>query len=73
MSAEQRIWIKSPLFVFAPDQSQPVTGLVINKGKIETLLFNHDAPESPCDEVFDFALIDYQTGDRLRLVGGKNK
>lgn len=53
MSAAQRIWIKSPLYVFAPDQSQPVTGLVINKGKIETLLFNHDAPESPCDEVFD--------------------
>ena len=53
MSAAQRIWIKSPLFIFAPDQSQPITGLIINKGKIETLLFNHDAPESPCDEVFD--------------------
>jgi len=53
MSAAQRIWIKSPLYVFAPDQSQPVTGLIVNQGKIETLLFNHDAPASPCDEVFD--------------------
>lgn len=53
MSASQRIWIKSPLYVFAPDQSQPVTGLVISNNKIEALLVNHEAPDLPCDSQFD--------------------
>ena len=42
MSAAQSIWIKSPLYVFAPDQSQPVTGLIVNQGKIETLQFRDE-------------------------------
>ena len=48
-----RTWIKSPLFVFAPDESEPVTGIVIGDGKIECLLFNSETPNSPCDNTFD--------------------
>ncbi|GGF59712.1 8-oxoguanine deaminase [Alteromonas lipolytica] len=53
MSENHRIWIKSPLFVFAPDHPQPVTGLVINNQIIETLLVNNEQPEVSCDSVFD--------------------
>ncbi|NVK57486.1 MAG: 8-oxoguanine deaminase [Alteromonadaceae bacterium] len=53
MSDAKRIWIKSPLYVFAPEQSEPVTGLVICGNQIESLLFNNQAPETPCDSVFD--------------------
>lgn len=53
MSVHRRTWIKSPLFVFAPDQAQPVTGLIINNNTIETLLFNNESPATACDSVFD--------------------
>lgn len=53
MSFSKRIWIKSPLHVFAPHESRPVTGLVICDNKIESLLFDHQTPEQRCDEQFN--------------------
>ncbi|MDC8829572.1 8-oxoguanine deaminase [Alteromonas gilva] len=53
MSDPKRTWIKSPLYIYAPEQSQPVTGLVVCGNTIETLLFNNQPPETRCDSVFD--------------------
>lgn len=53
MPATQRIFIKNPLCIFAPESAEPVTGLVISGGVIESLLYNNEQPQTACDEVFD--------------------
>lgn len=53
MPATQRILIKNPLCIFAPESTEPVTGLVISGGVIESLLYNNEQPQTACDEVFD--------------------
>ena len=53
MPATQRIFIKNPLCIFAPESAEPFTGLVISGGVIESLLYNNEQPQTACDEVFD--------------------
>lgn len=55
MPATQRIFIKNPLCIFAPESAESVTGLVISDGVIESLLYNNEQPQTACDEVFNAA------------------
>lgn len=53
MPQHHRVWIKNPLAVFAPEHDEQPTGLVVNGNKIESLLFNHQAPNEICSNSFD--------------------